>query len=95
MHFLWHADQPAMLILPVLLDDIDTGTGVAAGTDQDQTGFAHDATRTRRELLGILIRRRDKRLRDRQSMRGQSVNGTNSCIRSRPGGSSGRRRWWP
>ena len=41
----------------VLLDDIDTRMSVAAGTNQDQTRFAHVATVQRPELLGMLITR--------------------------------------
>src|ERR1017187_3835904 len=80
MYFLWHANQTRNVVVAGVLDHIDTRMSVATGADQDQTGFAHEATGARPELLGILIKRCESDWAPARSMRGQSLNAGSSCI---------------
>jgi hypothetical protein len=69
VHFLLHTDQPRDLILAVLFDDINTGMGVAAGTNQDRAGFFHEAPRAKLGLLGIMAQHRDSDAASARSVR--------------------------
>ena len=40
MYFIWHTNHPCNLELTLLLNDINTRTGVATSTDQNQAGFS-------------------------------------------------------
>ena len=80
MHFVWHANQPGNLELVLLLNDINTRTGVATSTDQNQAGLNHGATVTKSELLGMLIKRCVSDCAMARSIRGQALNGASSCI---------------
>lgn len=85
MYFLWQADQTYNLVLALLLNDVDTRTGMATGTDKNQAGFVHSGLDTRLELLGMLIKRCDSDCAIVRSIRGQSLKCANSCIKIQAG----------
>ncbi len=85
MYFFRHADQPDNSVLTLPLDHVDTRAGMAASTNKNQAGLAHEATGTKLELLGMLIKRCDSDSAMVRSILGQSLNCVNSCIKIQAG----------